>query len=191
MATPYELLLGMSLLRDKQRQEAQQKQLSNNLEGAAFLRIRINKQEMLILQDEIKELMPALKVAAITPYNHWLFGFTSYKGELLPVIDLIELPELIEEDSVSDPSSQRTNMTNKHQASHRILVIQANEGLLGIQIDAVLGIQHYWLQSHKFSDTKNPWFQAWINIEDGNRQMETLPVLNIKKIVRYCHQQTH
>lgn len=241
IATPYELLLGMSLLREKQAQiQAQQRNYHHEphaLAGAAFLRIRLAQHCFLIVQDAVKEVMPILKIAEVTPAQSWLFGFASYKGELLPVIDMQRLPKFLS----SDLSSNATLVTQDYaSAIHesyrqsrtdnaRILVLEGVEGLLGIYVDAVLGIQHYWLHAEG-NGQANTWHQAWVKIDDklhdnkqrsqatnqhakqqakqqeqakqqddqqADRQQhqqqnsECLPVLNMQKIIQYCHLARH
>lgn len=216
MATPYELLLGMSLLREQQAQR--QAQQSNNhpaphaLAGAAFLRIRLAHHDFLIVQDVVKEVMPVLKIAEVTPTQSWLFGFASYKGELLPVIDMQRLPKFLSYDTSA--STERTegatqdcaSISTIHEAyqqsqtdNARILVLESVEGLLGLYVDAVLGIQHYWLHADVGRQV-NTWHQAWVKIDDklhDNKQgdqssnSECLPVLNIQKIIQYCHLARH
>lgn len=177
MATPYDLLLGMSLLREKKRQEY--KQVADSLEGAAFLRVRVGQQNMLILQDEVKEVLPFVKMAEIRSPDLNISGFSSFKGELLPVIDLHDLPNL----------GDATQVAGRHYDANtnvRILVIQINEQLMGVKVDAVLGIQHYWVNAQEVDNSESSWYQAWIMLEEGDQMTERLPVLNMQGIAKYC-----
>lgn len=182
MATPYDLLLGMSLLRDKKRKEHQE--VADSLDGATFLRIRVNHQNMLILQDEVKEVLPFVKMAEIKSPDLRISGFGSFKGELLPVIDLNDLPAL----------TQQTQVVGQYyeaNANARVLVIQINEQLVGVKVDAVLGIQHYWLNAQEVDNSESSWFQAWIMLEDGDQMTERLPVLNMQGIAKYCRMEAN
>ncbi|MGV6810078.1 MAG: chemotaxis protein CheW [bacterium] len=214
MATPYELLLGMSLLREQQAQR--QTQPRNNhaaphvLAGSAFLQIRLAQQRFLVVQDVIKEIMPLLKIAEVTPTQSWLFGFASYKGELLPVIDMQRLPKFLSFDTAAHtalatqdyPLVNHESYRQAQMDNARILVLESAEGLLGLYVDAVLGIQHYWLAAESDGQT-NTWHQAWVKIDDKtddktqDKQTDQssnstcLPVLNIQKIIQYCHLARH
>lgn len=204
MTTPYELLLGMSLLREKQAHiqayQTAYQGVHDALAGAAFLRIRLAQQTFLILQDEVKEVMPILKIAEVTPAQTWLFGFASYKGDLLPVIDMKRLPKFLSNNDTQSsaaavaaqpyPSSSHDYYRQTRTDNVRILVLKGVEGLLGIYVDAVLGIQHYWLHTETDEQT-NAWCQAWVKIEDKQQNSEVLPVLNMQKIIQYCHVARH
>jgi chemotaxis signal transduction protein len=138
---------------------------------------------MLILQDEVKEVLPFVKMAEIRSSELRISGFSSFKGELLPVIDLNDLPALIEKLQTTEPHFEAN-------ANARVLVIQVNEQLVGVKVDAVLGIQHYWLNAQEVDHSDSSWFQAWLTLDDGDQMTERLPVLNIQGIAKYCRMET-
>jgi len=130
MMTPYKLLYGMSLLRDKKRLQSQE---NENSEDSSFLRINIRDHAILIRQSEIEEIIPVLHITPILGTKPWFKGLTSFRGNLLPLVDLAILLGINQPDN--------TNTTDV-----RILVIQTPENLLGLYIDKVESIRHYWLK---------------------------------------------
>lgn len=138
MATPYELLLGMSLLREKKR--IQHSEENAESEGNSFLQVNVADHDVLIRQNDIEEIVPATLITKIPDTQTWFKGLTSYRGNLLPLIDLSAL-------LIGKSFSGRQNN------EVRILVIQALDSFLGLYVQKVEGIQHHWL--HKQKEQKN------------------------------------
>ena len=130
MMNPYKLLYGMALLREKKRLQSQDNAAS---EDSSFLRINLNDQAILIRQSEIEEIIPVLHITQILGTKPWFKGLTSFRGNLLPLVDLAILLGI-----------HRTDNTSTTDV--RILVIQTPESLLGLYVHKVESIRHYWLK---------------------------------------------
>ena len=85
MMNPYKLLYGMALLREKKRLQSQENASS---EDSSFLRINLNEHAILIRQSEIEEIIPVLHITPILGTKPWFKGLTSFRGNLLPLVDL-------------------------------------------------------------------------------------------------------
>lgn len=140
MATPYELLLGMSLLREKKR--IQHKEDNTYTEGNSFLQISVAGQDVLLRQNEIEEIVPVTMITSVPDTQNWFKGLTSYRGNLLPLIDL---STLLLGKSHDDFLSSEV----------RIIVIQTVESFLGLYVEKVEGIQHHWLQKSNTQQNNN------------------------------------
>lgn len=141
MATPYELLLGMSLLREKKR--IRERKENTESEGNSFLQVTVSHQDILVRQTDIEEIIPATSITQIPDTQSWFKGLSSYRGNLLPLINL----------SVLLIGDNPTNHPNNNEV--RILVIQATEGFLGLYVQKVEGIQHHWLHKNNTQNAKN------------------------------------
>lgn len=169
MANPYKLLLGMSLLREKKRLQAHDNTTS---EGRRFFVINIAGKNVFIKQSDIEEVIPAMQITQVPETKAWFKGLTSFRGNLLPLVDLAVL--LGQKNNNSLPSTEV-----------RILVIQGSDSLLGLTVPKVEGIQHHWL--HQDGTEKNEEC-------GGNRSLarycqfyfrqnkECVPVLDLNKI---------
>lgn len=140
MATPYELLLGMSLLREKKR--IQHSEENSESEGNSFLQINVAGNDVLIRQNDIEEIIPATLITQMPDTQAWFNGLTSYRGNLLPLIDLSVL--LMGE-----------TVVNRQNSEVRIIVIQAVDSFLGLYVQKVEGIQHHWLHKNNTQDNRN------------------------------------
>ena len=169
MANPYKLLLGMSLLREKKRLQTHENATS---EGSRFLVIDIANREVLIRQSDIEEVTPAMQITQVPDTKAWFKGLTSFRGNLLPLVDLAVL------------LGQKSN-NSLVNAEVRILVIQSSNGLLGLIVSKVEGIQHHWLYQGDTEASEE---------YDGDRSIirycqfyfrqnkECVPVLDLSKI---------
>lgn len=136
MATPYELLLGMSLLREKKR--IQHNEEHTESEGNSFLQVPINNDDVLIRQTDIEEIIPVALITQMPNMQEWFKGLTSYRGNLLPLVDLAVLL-----------TGKPTKRKGKKNNEARILIIKALDNFLGLYVQKVDGIQHHWLHKGK------------------------------------------
>jgi chemotaxis signal transduction protein len=167
MASPYELLLGMSLLREKKRLKNHESETS---EGNSFLLTRVNDLTVLIPQSDIEEIIPATQITQMPDTKAWFKGLTSFKGSLLPLVDLSIL---------LDAECQNTPKTNEA----RILVVHSAESLLGLYVHKVEGIQHYWLQKETIHADSNKLDNLLSYCQVHRMQNDdTVYVLDMKKI---------
>ena len=172
MATPYELLLGMSLLREKKR--IQHREENTDSEGNSFLQVDIAGHDVLLRQNDIEEIIPATLITQVPDTQNWFKGLTSYRGNLLPLIDLAAL--LLEEENDSHKSSEV-----------RILVIQTLDSFLGLYVQKVEGIQHHWLHKSKIQHNDDKEASGILDYCDQYRKQnnEKVFVLVIDKIKQH------
>lgn len=166
MMNPYKLLYGMSLLREKKRLQSQE---NSAAEDSSFLRINLNAQAILIRQSEIEEIIPVLHITQILGTKPWFKGLTSFRGNLLPLVDLAILLGI-----------QCTD--NPTASDVRILVIQTPESLLGLYIHKVESIRHYWLQKAPAQPTQaDDVFARYCHVYRMQND-ESICVLNMQSI---------
>ena len=169
MATPYELLLGMSLLHEKKRIKSSENETS---EGSSFLVIDIAGYEIFIRQNDIEEVIPVTQITQVPDTKAWLKGLTSFRGDLLPLIDLSIL-------------LGQKNDNNCQQGEVRVLVIEGAEGLLGLIVSKVEGIHHHWLNKETTDtlDDKDAAISRYCQFysRQNNKRVAVLDINKIRK----------
>ncbi len=163
MATPYELLLGMSLLQKKKRLQHQKDSQS---EGNRFIQLNINSNEIFVRQHDIEEIISVSQITGIANSKAWFKGLTSFRGSLLPLIDMSILLNGKDEQKSTSPEM-------------RVLVIKAMEGLLGLCVEKVEGIQHHWLEKQNNNENTPPYCQLYK--KQNNELVSVLLIDEIRK----------
>ncbi len=167
MATPYELLLGMSLLQEKKRLQHQD---TNDSEENSFLQVKVNGQDILVRQSDIEEIISTSQITQMPDTKPWFKGLTSFRGSLLPLVDLSIL--------LSKEDQNNTSLAEEV----RILVIKAFDGLLGLSVQKVEGIQHHWLQKKAQDDTNDKTLTPTYCQLYQEQNKQIIPVLDIDGI---------
>ncbi len=93
---------------------------------------RIGEQHFVAPMSEVAEVLHEPRYTLLPGVKSWIKGVANVRGRLLPVVDLSEFLQ-------SEPSAN-----NKER---RILVVEYQEVFAGLIVDAVLGMQHFALNS--------------------------------------------
>lgn len=93
---------------------------------------RIGQQHFVAPMNEVAEVLHEPRYTLLPGVKSWVKGVANVRGRLLPVIDLYEFLQ-------DKPSA---NLKER-----RILVVEHQEVFAGLIVDAVLGMQHFSLDS--------------------------------------------
>ncbi|WP_298611029.1 chemotaxis protein CheW [uncultured Thiothrix sp.] len=176
MASPYELLVGLALLREKKRQlEAEQQQ--GPIQAWSALVVKIGPWRCVLRQDEVDEVIAPSKLTKVLGTPNWMLGIGYFRNQLLNVLDGRML--------FLGRSSGSVN-----QLSARILVIQGQEEWFGIKVDELIGIRHIWSDSAEIkalTENLNVWrsFATQCIVING----EVMPILQARILMRGLEQQ--
>lgn len=127
MVSPYELLVGLALLREHKRQTEQAENVT--LQAWSALMVRIGSQRCLIRRDDVDEILSLEGITPVRGVAPWLSGLSYFRGQLLNIIDLKKLYRF-------DASTYSPNS--------RILVSKGKSEWFGLRIDELIGIRHIW-----------------------------------------------
>jgi twitching motility protein PilI len=92
----------------------------------------LHGRELLASMDDISEIVSIPPITRIPGVRPWVLGMANMRGMLLPVIDMEKF--IYGENSVASTSSNK-----------RLLVIELGEVFVGLVIENVLGMRHFWL----------------------------------------------
>ncbi len=170
MNSPYELLAGLALLREKKRRYEQSG--DNNLESWSALVVRIGSKNCVIAQSDIEEILTQDKLTPVKGVASWFVGVGFFQGKLLNVVDGQRFLG-------SDSQQHKTLLS-----AVRVLVIPGDKEWFGLKVDELIGIRHVWSDyvDSPVLDKDNGlanYVDQWIEIEG-----QQLPILNVKEIVR-------
>lgn len=87
--------------------------------------------------NDITEILTAPKLTQVPGVKHWVEGVANVRGRLVPVMDLAAF--------LSEPHGTQRNK--------RTLIIEKGELLNGLVVDAVLGMQHFPMDSMESAET--------------------------------------
>lgn len=127
MATPYELLVGLALLRERKRQLDQAE--NHALEAWSALMVRIGTLVCLIHRNDVDEIISLESSTPVRGVAPWVAGLGYFRGQLLNLIDLKVFFSL--GDAGYSPGA-------------RILVVRGSTEWLGLRVDELIGIRHIW-----------------------------------------------
>ena len=132
--TPIQLLRDIaSRCRSRAAGLPEQQEARETWSGIGF---RLGHQHFVAAMDEITEILKVPPVTRLPNVKPWVQGVANVRGRLIPVVDL---------DLFFDAPSQES-LRNRH-----ILVIEQQEQVDGLIVDAVEGMQHFPVD--EFSDT--------------------------------------
>jgi twitching motility protein PilI len=92
----------------------------------------LHGRELLASMDDISEIVSIPPITRIPGVRPWVLGMANMRGMLLPVVDM--------EKFLYGDNSVAATGTNK-----RLLVIELGDVFVGLVIDNVLGMRHFWL----------------------------------------------
>lgn len=153
MASPYELLAGLALLREKKRR-LQQRNDTELLEWSGF-QIQLGKVACLIPCNEVEEVITPENVASVRGVASWIRGVAYCRAHLVTLVDIARLLQ-------GEPASSTTG---------RIFVMHGQQEWFGLQVSMFDGVRHIW------SDTpvcqaplqQGPWLQyvqQWLLLDN-------------------------
>ncbi len=170
MISPYELLVGLALLREKKRLDNGAQQGQKPLEAWTGLLVRIGSTQCVIRQDEVDEVIPPTGLTKVLGMPPWMLGVGYFRGQLLNVIDAQSF-FFGKRHSIVSPAS-------------RILVVQGQEEWFGLRIDELGGIRYIWSDSTSItliSEDMEHWkgyVEQCIEVEH-----EIIPMLQVKRLM--------
>ncbi len=173
MISPYELLVGLALLREKKRRSESTQQ--GGLESWSALVVMIGSQRCLIRQDEVDEVIAPSRTTSLLGMPEWMLGLTYFRGDLLNVID----------SKTFFFGSQKRSML---PAASRILAVQGQDEWFGFRVEELLGIRHVWSDNAKVQVLEDK--RSWRGFAQYKIEMEgeTMPLLQIKKLASELEQ---
>lgn len=174
MNSPYELLAGLALLREKKR--SAQHTGDSHLHAWSALLVKIGDRNCVIAQGDIEEILTQDKLTAVRGVADWVAGVGFFQGKLLNVIDGRYLFNDV-------PQEHKTLLS-----AVRVLVIPGDKEWFGLRVDELMGIRHVWTDHTDAPplDEHGVWtkfFDQWIKIEE-----QLLPVLNVKALAQALEQ---
>lgn len=170
MNSPYELLAGLALLREKKRRAEQSGE--GKLNSWSALVVRMGSKNCVIAQSDIEEILTQDKLTQVKGVAAWFVGVGFFQGKLLNVIDGQYL-------FGSDPQQHKALLS-----AIRVLVIPGDKEWFGLKVDELIGIRHVWSD---YTDSpllavgasRTPYVDQWVEIEG-----QQLPILNVKEMAR-------
>lgn len=167
MASPYELLAGLALLREKKRSASQQH--DQELQEWSGFRVKIGSLACLVPCEQVEEVMSPGESAVARGVPAWVRGVGYFRAQLVTLVDVAVL--LLGE--MKTPTS-----------ATRIFVMQGKREWFGLQISVFDGVRHIWSDTQTVAapqELKADWMRyvrQWLLLEG-----ETVAVLDASKLV--------
>lgn len=143
----------------------QQIEVRNTWDGVGF---RLGNLQFVAAVDEIKEILPLLRLTAVPGAKRWVKGVANIRGTLLPVMDLRGFMQ--GENSVPGKRS-------------RVLVVRHRGIAAGLLVDEILGLKHffdeeYTVNVHDLDGAVMPYVRGVYNQEG-----DMWPVFSMEALV--------
>ncbi len=172
MASPYELLAGLALLREKKRR-LQQRNDTELLEWSGF-QIQLGKIACLIPCNEVEEVITPDNIANVRGVSPWIRGIAYCRAHLVTLIDIAHLLQGI-------PPSNITG---------RIFVMHGQQEWFGLQVNVFDGVRHIWSDTPICTTPEHqqgPWLQyvqQWLLLDN-----KPVAVLDTAKLINKLEKQ--
>ena len=128
--TPYELLLGLDAMCRRQADGLPaQQEVAQTWSGIGF---RIGEQHFVAPMGEVDEVLHEPRYTMLPGVKSWVRGVANVRGRLLPVMDLCGF--------------FGTELSGSKKL-RRLLVVEHGDVFAGLTVDAVLGMQHFVVDS--------------------------------------------
>jgi chemotaxis signal transduction protein len=126
MASPYELLAGLALLREKKRRSRQQ--YAQDLQEWSGFQVHVGEVVCLIPCDQVEEVVTPTSVAAVRGVPSWINGVVYCRAQLVTLVDVAAL------------------LLGKERASTsgRAFVVRGAREWFGLQAGSFEGVRHIW-----------------------------------------------
>ncbi|MBU0656247.1 MAG: chemotaxis protein CheW [Gammaproteobacteria bacterium] len=167
MTSPYELLAGLALLREKKRSFRQHDE--QELQEWSGFRVQIGHLTCLIPCEQVDEVLTPTAVAAARGVPVWVRGVAYFRAQLVTLVDLANL--LLGE--MKAPT-----------VSARAFVMKGKQEWFGLQVSAFEGVRHIWSDTPEVEAPVNSsgvwlqYVQQWLVLEG-----EAVAVLDANRLV--------
>jgi chemotaxis signal transduction protein len=126
MASPYELLAGLALLREKKRRSRQHH--AQELQEWSGFQVHVGGLLCLIPCDQVEEVVTPASVAGVRGVPAWVSGVIYCRAQLVTLVDVAGL--LLEKE--------------RPMASGRAFVVRGSHEWFGLQAGNFEGVRHIW-----------------------------------------------
>lgn len=127
---PFDLLISIA-----QRSKHNAEQLPQQVESTTYWRgvgFFLAGQRLVVEMNDVREILQPPKLTKVPGVRSWVLGVANVRGQLVPIMDLAGL--------VGMP-------TRANWRSRRVLIVEKENYLCGLLVDAVLGIQQFSAES--------------------------------------------
>ncbi|MEZ5453260.1 MAG: chemotaxis protein CheW [Thiothrix sp.] len=166
MASPYELLAGLALLREKKRRAHQDSHLE--LQEWSGFQVQVGKFTCLIPSGQVEEVVTPASIASVRGVPAWVSGVIYCRAQLVTLVDMAAL--LLGKGATALPG--------------RAFVVRGSEEWFGLQAGQFEGVRHIWSDTPACDppqDTSGDWvryIRQWLLL-DG----QPVAVLDAGKLV--------
>lgn len=136
---------------------------------------RIGDKALVASMDEVAEILHMPTFTQVPGVHSWMVGLANVRGNLLPLLDL------------------KGFVTGQDVASKkgcRVLVAKHDDGVIGLIVDEILGLKHFYLEEQAFEiPSLADSFRPYIKMAFKNADQHW-PVFSFKKLVqqeRFLH----
>jgi chemotaxis signal transduction protein len=167
MSSPYELLAGLALLREKKRSAFQRH--DQELQEWSGFQVRIGSLACLVPCEPVEEVMSQGVAAVARGVPAWVRGVGYFRAQLVTLVDVAAL--LLGE--VKAPGS-----------ATRIFVMRGQREWFGLQVSVFEGVRHIWSDTQAVAAPQGleagwtRYVRQWLLLEG-----ETVAVLDVSKLV--------
>jgi len=127
---PFDLLISIA-----QRSKHNAEQLPQQVESTTYWRgvgFFLAGQRLVVEMNDVREILQPPKLTKVPGVRSWVLGVANVRGRLVPIMDLAGL--------VGMP-------TRANWRSRRVLIVEKENYLCGLLVDAVLGMQQFSAES--------------------------------------------
>jgi chemotaxis signal transduction protein len=169
MASPYELLAGLALLREKKRRSRQRNALE--LQEWSGFRVLLGDVACLIPCDQVEEVITPDGVATVRDVPAWVRGVVYCRAQLVTLVDVAGL------------------LLGKAKSTSvgRVFVMRGKQEWFGLHVGVFDGVRHIWSDTHvcdapaSGSETLQQYVREWLMMDgipvavlDAARLVESL-----------------
>ncbi len=126
MASPYELLAGLALLREKKRRSRQHN--AQELQEWSGFQVHVGDVVCLIPCEQVEEVVTPAHVASVRGVPAWVNGVVYCRAQLVTLVDVAAL--LLGKAGAA--------------ASGRAFVVRGTQEWFGLQAGSFEGVRHIW-----------------------------------------------
>ena len=130
---------------------------------------RIGDMALVASMDEVAEILHIPAFTQIPGVHSWMVGLANVRGNLLPLLDL---------------KGFVTGQDVASKKGSRVLVAKHDDGVIGLVVDEILGLKHFYLEEQAFEiPSLADSFRPYINMAFKNADQHW-PVFSFKKLVQ-------
>lgn len=166
MASPYELLAGLAVLREKKRRSRQNNELE--LQEWSGFQVQVGDFACLIPCEQVEEVVTPASITSVRGVPGWINGVIYCRAQLVTLVDVAAL--LFGKGASALPS--------------RVFVVRGTEGWLGLQAGHFEGVRHIWSDTPvcdpplECADAWSHYIRQWLLLDDC-----PVAVLDARKLV--------